>query len=771
MLAQLTEIALGQAQRNIMSSSMGEYLGRMRTITRLLKDNEELRVLTLELDENGDPMSHVGKAKGVFRMKLPMRVEHARLLFALISVDESLARRGRRRKTPQEVVVVDEDNAVDNINNDVVAIDPTNPASDKVTVSTQTFRNYKSALKWWCPFHCPEWEKVGVPWPDEIDQALKPTVASYKRDVASKKRRGIMKQKEGKSGYSFNGYIEISRMFARMQPEGKKWTWDEGIFGGLFTVLSVNTIGRSDNIDDCLVNNIGWINDAMTILFSTTKSDLTGDRTSEIKRLYANPFKPEICVVLKLAVYTTCTRRTRPDHVKTMRLFEGGNQNKRYYNILTEVIERISEESLGCCKEDIGTHSNRKFAESTAASRIDGPSRTQVCLRAGQSVGKTQDCYMTSEEDGDALVGRTVAQLKFTADEFDVLPLHFDSNTLESIRRLGWSRVIPDYDIYPDRFATEVIPKLVASLVYHYGNGDLRRIYPDGHPIFSQRIFTDQSVYEIVRGKAILTFAHCDESNMYATGVPAVISISREIRTFNNCYNNTKDTLQQRICEVEDVISTVVKDQPQKIVEILLERFHIDGIVPVTRGDIQSCITEVLGMQDGPFAQLMEKVDTMLNNRHSNRLLDSPGEESQLGDRRSGSNSGCKMYMWGGMWHIVPEGFMFPSFNVATMWNLWYFGDEANEVGSFKSITPCYDLTRAACRVNYSKCKSVMKKMVDIALEDEIISSERVTKENEQTVFNHSYVKLLSRIYPMYPKRPGSININTVANRLRRYNS
>lgn len=42
----------------------------------------------------------------------------------------------------------------------------------------------------------------------------------------------------------------------------------------------------------------------------------------------------------------------------------------------------------------VGTHSNRKFAESTSVSRIDGPSRTQVCLRAGQGVGRTQDCYM-----------------------------------------------------------------------------------------------------------------------------------------------------------------------------------------------------------------------------------------------------------------------------------------------------------------------------------------------------------------------------------------
>ena len=60
-------------------------------------------------------------------------------------------------------------------------------------------------------------------------------------------------------------------------------------------------------------------------------------------------------------------------------------------------MEEVDEEILGCLREDIGTHSNRKFSESTSASRVDGPSRSQVCLRAGQSVGKTQDCYMKSE--------------------------------------------------------------------------------------------------------------------------------------------------------------------------------------------------------------------------------------------------------------------------------------------------------------------------------------------------------------------------------------
>ena len=88
-------------------------------------------------------------------------------------------------------------------------------------------------------------------------------------------------------------------------------------------------------------------------------------------------------------------------------------------NQLTAVLIWVAQERI------LGlTYSNRKWAESMAASRIDGPTRNQVCLRAGQSVGRVQDCYMKQEDDGDAIVGRTLALLKIDADEFDVLPPH-----------------------------------------------------------------------------------------------------------------------------------------------------------------------------------------------------------------------------------------------------------------------------------------------------------------------------------------------------------
>ena len=352
-------------------------------------------------------------------MVLPITTETAQLLFGMISVDDTLP---KKRKITS-VIEVEETSARNALN----------PAVNKVTVSAQTYQNYKSALRWWHEYTSPTMKKVGKPWPVDVDVALKKAIATYKRDIGDKKRRGIMKQKEGKTPYNLNGYIEICKRFMAFKPKGNATTWNEGLFASLFTKLSVNTIGRSDNIDDLLMTNIGWENDALTLLFSTTKSDQAGESTSDKKRLYANPFTPSVCVVLDLAVYTWTKHRS--SMADTLHLFDGDLQNKRYYNILVDTLTNMPPEiELGCDRHEIGTHSNRKFAESTSVSKIDGPSRTQVCLRAGQGVGRTQDCYMFSEEDGDALVGRTVAQLKLDADEFDVLaPVSYTHLTLPTI--------------------------------------------------------------------------------------------------------------------------------------------------------------------------------------------------------------------------------------------------------------------------------------------------------------------------------------------------
>ena len=100
----------------------------------------------------------------------------------------------------------------------------------------------------------------------------------------------------------------------------------------------------------------------MVVYFTgNTKADQEGDTTAERKRLYANPYMPNVCAILAIAVYTWCKCRVQDQ----VHLFDGADQKKRYYNCLVKATESIPADiDMGCSRLDIGTHSNRKFAES-----------------------------------------------------------------------------------------------------------------------------------------------------------------------------------------------------------------------------------------------------------------------------------------------------------------------------------------------------------------------------------------------------------------------
>jgi len=117
--------------------------------------------------------------------------------------------------------------------------------------------------------------------------------------------------------------------------------------------------------------------------------------------------------------------------------------------------------------------------------------------------------------------------------------------------------------------------------------------------------------------------------------------------------------------------------------------------------------------------------------------------------------------------HRVPEGFEFPSYNVTTMWGLWFFGNERAGICPYRLISAKCDLVRPVDVVNHSRCKRVMNALVKIAIQGGKIQSAReITLQNSQDILNYSYHILLNSVYEKFPSKPASININTLANRI-----
>ena len=68
-----------------------------------------------------------------------------------------------------------------------------------------------------------------------------------------------MRIRDGKLPYNLFGCRAICANFMRKVPIARSQSWHEGLFASLFTKLSVNIIGRLDNIDDILIQNINWV--------------------------------------------------------------------------------------------------------------------------------------------------------------------------------------------------------------------------------------------------------------------------------------------------------------------------------------------------------------------------------------------------------------------------------------------------------------------------------------------------------------------------------
>ena len=202
---------------------------------------------------------------------------------------------------------------------------------------------------------------------------------------------------------------------------------------------------------------------------------------------------------------------------------------------------------------------------------------------------------MFSEEDGDSLVGRTVAQLKLDPDEFDVLPCHFGTSTLKELHEYGWDNILEGYSEYELSFK-RTIPNLFASLVYHYHNGDLARIYPFDHPIFAQLILTDRRLIDSLKDKVILYFSYCPDTHMSAQGIPGFITISREIRQFKDYFTEKSRRTDEQFGTLTSRMKELHDSLPERIINLLLEKVKIDGIQQLSLDDIdiRKLISEVM---------------------------------------------------------------------------------------------------------------------------------------------------------------------------------
>ena len=224
-------------------------------------------------------------------------------------------------------------------------------------------------------------------------------------------------------------------------------------------------------------------------------------------------------------------------------------------------------------------------------------------------------------------------------------------------------------------------------------------------------------------------------TNVFATGVPAVIAISREIRMLKADYEQTRHNWQTAISEMQTKLLDHLDEQPAKFVAKLVDRFQIDGVRPITRDDIRESILDIINSASGPFVEVVQSLRRLESSQHTTNAGTVASSSSSLPSDTSRSIQ-CpnRMHLWksDSRLHYVPENFKFPSQYVGTMWHLWLFGNSSEEICAYRAISSRFDLTSRSCAVNFSRCGRVMDKLIEIAVNDELIATVGdISKENE----------------------------------------
>ena len=257
---------------------------------------------------------------------------------------------------------------------------------------------------------------------------------------------------------------------------------------------------------------------------------------------------------------------------------------------------------------------------------------------------------------------------------------------------------------------------------------------------------------------------------MYAQGVPGFITISREIRIFRAHYDSICQQYCDRVSQMSAEMDQKFAELPHRVASVLLDQFRIDGTTPITLDSMRRLISEMLVSNDGPLCQIRDSINLLRQ-----QLMQPVGETAASDVTANNSmnrNAQAQVHMWpggDGRLHRVPFGFKWPSYNTSTIWTLWHFGDLHRSIGPYKFISREHDLTLALCKVNYSRAKSIMKALTNLAIRDgRVRSAADINQQNHQEIYDYVMPLLMQELYIEPHERPIDLNINTLYNRMQR---
>ena len=647
--------------------------------------------------------------------------------------------------------------------------------------SPSTVQGHKSALKFF-------YEENGVKFDEVLSTDIDKLIAGYKAFYQKKKLDAGdgMKMGEGKTAFSYASFVMLSAKFMTLIPttsmgktkgnktNNKKGNWSQSYFAWPFMTMQWNLMARSITIADVALQHLSWSGDSMVVHVPKHKGDTKGTNVAAMdKHVFANPLNPKICSILSLAVLFACSPT-----FTTNRLFDGTTQEKRFGEILRDVLVSCSREevlSLGCDIGDFGTHSSRKGASSFALSMPGGPSAVSVFLRAGWSLGDVRDRYIMAGQGADQLCGRFTAGITLDS-KFATLPPHFTKAGLALLTDEIILANFPSYKQYPVGFQG-VIPFLMASLVYHWDF--LTEALDSRHPIFQSHLAASGTISSL-KPHVVTGVGECADTGMRATGIPIEIVTAVEVQklvTTIGVQQKQIEDMRQEIGRLPGKVAELNQDIPGKVYEKIVSNFQINGVSAMTPQDLRNI-----------HDQNLKQIETLLNtklaqiggNTTAPLSCDSQGEWMQAHSSIPPPPTSDNRFEWfprpGQMFSRVPVGFKMPrKLDMRCYHDRWNYGHLENKILPYRLIQRS-DLDSTVERTQLARAQGVMKAVEDIALENGHLSEGQSFRQFQNILqsgplFDAAYNDLIARLYPSgLPKRHTEIAIGTLYEKVCNYN-
>jgi hypothetical protein len=611
--------------------------------------------------------------------------------------------------------------------------------------SPGTLSGYVSAIKY-------GYSLRNLPFPTQLSLTLKRTINGFTRKYSLEKEKGNVKIIEGKRPLSEMGYIAISKF-------ALKYSNGETQFAHPYSVILWTLMCRTSTVATIIYDHIYWEGDSLRIFISRHKGDQEGIHAYP-RNLYANPFQPEVCPVLALALHMFSSRFVRSSSVESntnsIKLFPGAHNEKNFSAFLQKkVCSHLSEIDIGIPAHDLGPHSYRKGVSTYSMKFPGGPSSMALHMRGGWKLPGNLGRYVYEGDGADQFIGRTVSLLDLTDSErFSILPPHFHESEVHlsasSNSTIDWNALICGYDRCTTGLKS-AFKLMLASLAYHVDW--IAQNVSENHPVLTSRVWTS-GILPQLKAKVHLCSRICSGCGMMASGTPIQWS---QAKILNRIENNLQ-VFEQRTDYQLKSIMIEAQATPQNVATKILNNFSVNGAIPVTIDQVgsllQSSNSQLVRQLEERVLSMVEPLNNVaLSDSSNNNNGDIPPEVFQ--DESDVIAIWYLSWHWGGkLHHPIPMDYDMPRGNNLMLWNLWLFGIRSEGIRPFRRIHS-FSFNKERSKNLFVKASQVMKELINIAVEDIFTGGTpkdvyQISESESGRIFSKCYESLLSRLETGY---------------------